>query len=612
MDEFRVPLAVTTDAASSISDLLINQATQAPNRVLLEKQVDGVWQTYTSSQVLALVESTAKGLMASGVGAGDHVGIMSRTRFEWTILDFALWHAGAIPVPVYETSSADQTQWILSDSDCVAVAVENTTHEGVVGQARAEGDGLPHLRDVFVIESGLLEELAARGKDVSDEDLKARHDGIGLSDTATIIYTSGTTGRPKGAELTHGNFVELCRNSVADLHEVIDYPGSRTLLFMPLAHIFARFVEVLAITGGVSMGHTPDTKDLVADMGTFQPTFILSVPRVFEKVYNAAEQKAAAGGKVKIFRWAAKVNISYSRALDQPGGPGIGLKVMHKVADALVLKKIRAVLGGRAIYAISGGAPLGERLGHFFRGLGLVVLEGYGLTETTAPVTVNRPSHAKIGTVGTPLPGTAIKIADDGEILTAGIPVFRGYHNNATATAEAFTDEWFHTGDLGSLDDEGFLSITGRKKEILVTAAGKNVAPSQLEDPTRAHPLISQCLALGDRRHFISMLITLDEEMLPSWLKNHELPEMSVAEARENEVVRKHIQMAIDRTNQKVSRAESIRKFHILDTDFTVDNGYLTPSMKVKRNAVLKDFADVIDQLYADSPAGDAEAHSAP
>ena len=607
MDEFRVPLTVTSDATASVSDLLIAQATQAPNRVLLEKQVDGIWQQHTAAQVLALVEATAKGIIASGVQAGDHVGIMSRTRFEWTILDFALWHAGAVPVPVYETSSADQTQWILSDSDCVAVFVETDALAAVVEEARGEGDGVPHLRAVHVIESGLLDTLAAQGAGVSDEDLQARHTAVGLDDTATIIYTSGTTGRPKGAELTHGNFVELTRNAVADLHEVIDYPGARTLLFMPLAHVFARFIEVLVIAGGVSLGHTPDTKDLVADMGTFQPTFILSVPRVFEKVYNAAEQKAAAGGKVKIFRWAAKVNISYSRALDEPGGPGLRLKALHKVADTLVLKKIRAVLGGRAVYAISGGAPLGERLGHFYRGLGLIVLEGYGLTETTAPVTVTRPSRVKIGTVGTPLPGTAIKIADDGEILTAGIPVFRGYHNNDEATAEAFTGEWFHTGDLGSLDEDGFLTITGRKKEIIVTAAGKNVAPTQLEDPTRAHPLISQCLAIGDRRHFISMLLTLDEEMLPTWLKNHELPEMSVAEAREHPKVREHIQMAIDRTNQKVSRAESIRKFHILDEDFTVDNGYLTPSMKVRRNAVVRDFTDVIERIYADSAPQDAK-----
>ncbi|WP_299277875.1 AMP-dependent synthetase/ligase [uncultured Georgenia sp.] len=610
MDEFHVPLAVTSDPSTSISDLLIAQATESPDKVLIEKQENGVWREYTTSQVLALVEGVAKGLVAAGIAPGDHVAIMSRTRFEWTILDFAIWHAGAIPVPVYETSSADQCGWILGDSDCVAAFVETAAHAAVVAEAREENGGLPNLREVWTIDDGALDRLTELGRDVSDADLAARHSAVGLDDVATIIYTSGTTGRPKGAVLTHGNFVELCRNALEDLHEVIDYPGARTLLFMPLAHVFARFVEVLVISGGVTLGHTPDTKDLVADMGTFSPTFILSVPRVFEKVYNAAEQKAAAGGKVKIFRWAAKVNIAYSRALDQPGGPGVRLRLMHKVADALVLKKIRAVLGGRAVYAISGGAPLGERLGHFFRGLGLIVLEGYGLTETTAPVTVNRPSRVKIGTVGPPLPGTSIKIAEDGEILAKGIPVFRGYHNNPEATAEAFTDGWFHTGDVGSLDEDGFLTITGRKKELIVTAAGKNVAPSQLEDPTRAHPLISQCLAIGDRRHFVSMLITLDAEMLPSWLKNHGKEPMSVAEAKNDPLVREHIQMQIDRTNRKVSRAESIRKFVILDDDFTVENGYLTPSMKVRRNAVLRDYAHVIEEIYAEAAPSTAASTS--
>ncbi len=603
MDEFHVPLAVTSEASTSISDLLIAQATSSPTKVLIEKQENGVWRGYTATEVLELVAGVAKGLMAAGVAAGDHVAIMSRTRFEWTILDFAIWHAGAIPVPVYETSSADQCAWILEDSDCVAIFVETSAHARTVTEARDENGGLPHLKDVWTIDDGAIDAMLARGREVSDEELAARHGAVGLEDVATIIYTSGTTGRPKGAVLTHGNFVELCRNAVEDLHEVLDYPGARTLLFMPLAHVFARFVEVLVITGGVTLGHTPDTKDLVADMGTFSPTFILSVPRVFEKVYNAAEQKAAAGGKVKIFRWAAKVNIAYSRALDEPGGPGVRLKALHKVADALVLKKIRAVLGGRAVYAISGGAPLGDRLGHFYRGLGLIVLEGYGLTETTAPVTVNRPARVKIGSVGTPLPGCGIKIADDGEILAKGIAVFRGYHNNTEATDEAFSDGWFHTGDVGRLDEDGYLTITGRKKEILVTAAGKNVAPSQLEDPTRAHPLVSQCVAIGDRRHFVSMLITLDAEMLPSWLKNHGKDPMTVAEAKDDPLVREHIQMAIDRTNKKVSRAESIRKFVILDEDFTIDNGYLTPSLKVRRNAVLTAYADVIDGIYADAPA---------
>ncbi|QDB79469.1 long-chain fatty acid--CoA ligase [Georgenia wutianyii] len=601
MDEFHVPLAVTSAPSTSISDLLIAQVTSSPSKVLIEKQEHGSWRPYTTTQVLALVESVAKGLMAAGVEQGDRVAIMSRTRFEWTILDFAIWHAGAVPVPVYETSSADQSAWILGDSGCVAAFVETPAHAAIVAEARAENGGLPKLGDVWTIEEGALEAMVERGRGVSDADLAARHAAVGLEDTATLIYTSGTTGRPKGAELTHGNFVELCSNAIEDLSEVLSYPDARTLLFMPLAHVFARFVEVLVIAGGVTLGHTPDTKDLVADMGTFTPTFILSVPRVFEKVYNSAEQKAAAGGKVKIFHWATKVNIAYSRALDEPGGPGLRLKALHKVADALVLKKIRAVMGGRVVYAISGGAPLGERLGHFYRGLGLVVLEGYGLTETTAPVAVNRPAKVKIGTVGPPLPGTAIKIAEDGEILAKGIPVFRGYHNNPEATAEAFTDGWFHTGDVGSLDEDGYLTITGRKKEIIVTAAGKNVAPSQLEDPTRAHPLISQCLAIGDRRHFVSMLVTLDVEMLPSWLQTHGREPMTVAEAKEDPMVLEHIQMAIDRTNKKVSRAESIRKFVVLDQDFTIENGYLTPSMKVRRNAVMNDYADLIDEIYAQS-----------
>ncbi|WP_127571971.1 AMP-dependent synthetase/ligase [Georgenia faecalis] len=603
MDEFRVPLRVTTEPTMSISDLLIGHARHEPGRVLLEEQVDGTWRRHGAAEVLAVVEATAKGLIAAGVGPGDRVAIMSRTRYEWTILDFAIWHAGAVPVPVYETSSADQTRWILSDAAACAVVVETPAHAAVVAEARDTDGGLPELREVWQIDDGALAQLAALGKDVPDADLAARHAAVGLADLATIIYTSGTTGRPKGAMLTHGNFVELTRNSVADLAVVVSSPGARTLLFMPLAHVFARFVEVLAVAAGVALGHTPDTKTLVADMGTFKPSFILSVPRVFEKVYNSAEQKAAAGGKVKIFRWAARVSIAYSRGLDSPGGPGVRLKAMHKVADALVLKKIRGALGGNAQYAISGGAPLGERLGHFFRGVGLVVLEGYGLTETTAPTNVARPGKVKIGTVGTPLPGTAIRIAEDGEILASGIPVFAGYHNDPEATAAAFTGEWFHTGDLGSMDEEGNLAITGRKKEIIVTAGGKNVAPSHLEDPLRAHPLVSQCVAIGDRRPFVSMLVTLDAEMLPAWLKAHGKDDMPVSRAMADPDVLRSIQLAVDRTNTKVSRAESIRLFRVLEQDFTVENGYLTPSLKVKRNLVLADHADLVDQLYADAAA---------
>jgi long-chain acyl-CoA synthetase len=420
----------------------------------------------------------------------------------------------------------------------------------------------------------------------------------GLDDLATVIYTSGTTGRPKGVELTHGNFTDLVLNAIEELGVVVSAANARTLLFMPLAHVFARFIHVLVVPAGAVMGHTPDTRTLVDDMGTFRPTFILSVPRVFEKVYNSAEQKAAAGGKSAIFQRAAKTAIVYSRALDTPRGPSPWLRLQHKVADVLVLHKIRNALGGQAEWAISGGAPLGERLGHFYRGVGLKVLEGYGLTETTAPATVNRPELTKIGTVGRPLPGTAIRIAGDGEVEIKGIQVFRGYHNNETATAEALEDGWFKTGDLGTLDDDGFLRITGRKKEIIVTAGGKNVAPAVLEDRLRAHPLLSQVVVVGDQRPFIGALLTLDPEGVPGWLAAHGKPAMSLEDAAKDPDVLESLDKAVEKANKAVSRAESIRKYRILPTDLTIANGYLTPKLSVKRSVVLKDFAAEVDALY--------------
>ncbi|HHW84377.1 MAG TPA: long-chain fatty acid--CoA ligase, partial [Actinomycetales bacterium] len=394
----------------------------------------------------------------------------------------------------------------------------------------------------------------------------------------------------------------LAEEGLKKLEVIFEKPGYSTLLFIPLAHVFARFVEVLALIKGIPMGHTPDTKEAVGDMATFQPTLLLSVPRIWEKVYTAAELKQGKGLKRNLFRWAARVGISYSRALQTPEGPGAGLKAQHKLADKLVFSKLRALLGGRLEWTISGGAPLGERLGNFYQGIGLNMLEGYGLTETTAPTNVNLPRKARMGTVGPPLPGTEIKIADDGEILTRGIGVFEGYHNNPDATAEAIKDGWFHTGDVGSMDADGYLTITGRKKEIIVTAGGKNVAPAMLEDPLRSHPIISQVVVVGDQKPFVAAIITLDAETLPRWLETHDLPEMSVADAARNDTVREHIQMAIDRANRKVSRAESIREFRILDDDFTLDNNMLTPSMKVKRHVVHKEYANVIEEIYAGDP----------
>ena len=600
MDESTTPLLVETPAEMSIPDLLIDWAKKEPQRPLLETTTDGsVWTPISAQQMHERVSAIAKGLIASGIEPGDRVALMSRTSADWTITDFAIWYAGAVTVPVYETSSADQSAWILSDSAAKAVIVEHADHRKVVEEAQAEAPDVTH---VWTMADGGLDTLAEAGKDVSDEDLQARYDALRTSDLATIIYTSGTTGRPKGAELTHGNFVELSRNALGALGSDILYDGARTLLFMPLAHVFARFVEVLVLAAGAPAGHTADTTTLMRDIAGFKPTFILSVPRVFEKVYNASEQKAAAGGKDKIFRWAAGVAEEYSKAMDGDSIP-FGLRMKHKVAHKLVLSKIQTALGGQAKFAISGGAALGPRLAHFFRGVGLTVLEGYGLTETTAPVSVNVPSRTKVGTVGPPLPGVSLKIAEDGEILSKGIANFIGYHNNDEANAESITDGWFHTGDIGELDAEGYLSITGRKKELIVTASGKNVVPSQLEDSLRAHPLISQCVVIGDNKPFVAALITLDTEMLPTWLSNNELPEMDVTEAARNPKVLEALQEAVDATNAKVSRAESIRRFEVLTTDFTVENEYLTPSMKVKRHEVLRDYADDVDQLYAKARA---------
>ncbi len=604
MDEIHTPLLVDVDPSRNLNDLLAERVRSNPHATLVERRSpDGSRWTAMSAQAFdAAVVAAAKGLVARGVQPGDRVGIMSRTRYEWTLLDWAIWAAGAVPIPLYETSSAEQVHWILTDSAVSLLVVETSEHAAVVESVRAE---TPDLRDVLVIDDGAVDALTTDGADVPDEEIGRRRGLADLADVATIIYTSGTTGRPKGATLTHENFYVLSVNAVKGLHEVVSTPGARTLLFMPLAHVFARFVEVLVVAAGAVIGHTPDAKDLLADLGTFRPTFILSVPRVFEKVYNSSEQKAAAGGKGAIFHRAADAAIAYSRALDTPGGPGIALRLQHKVADVLVLSKLRTALGGQVEWAISGGAPLGERLGHFYRGVGLKVLEGYGLTETTAPATVNLPSRTKIGTVGPPLPGTGVRIAADGEIEVAGPHVFRGYHQNPTATAEAFDDGWFRTGDLGSLDDDGFLRITGRKKEIIVTAGGKNVAPAVLEDRLRAHPLVSQCVVVGDQRPFIGALITLDAEGLPGWLAAHGHPEMDVAQARTHPAVVAAIDAAVEAANSAVSRAESIRKYRLLDTDLTIANGYLTPKLSVKRNVVLKDFAGEVDALYeGPTPSG--------
>ena len=598
MTHAETPLLVETPDEMAIPDLLVDWAAKEPGRVLMEVQEAGTWNPITAAQLHTRVQDLAAGLIGSGVSAGDPVAIMCRTRPEWTMSDFAIWYAGGVTVPIYETSSVDQSAWILQDSGATRVIAETQEHAETLSTA-AEQLGIDLT--VWVLQDGGLDTIAAAGEGVGAEQVRQRYDALRLGDLATIIYTSGTTGKPKGVELSHANFVELCRNAQGALGAQILHDGARTLLFMPLAHVFARFVSVLTICAGVPIGHVPDTATLLDDIATFRPTFILSVPRVFEKVYNSSEQKAAAGGKVKIFRWAAGVSRDYSKSLDE-GGPGLGLRLKYTVADKLVLHKIRAALGGQVEYAISGGAPLGDRLNHFFRGVGVRVLEGYGLTETTAPVGVNVPDRNKIGTVGPALPGVQLRIAEDGEILAKGIAVFQRYHNNDAATAESLTDGWFHTGDLGEIDADGYLTITGRKKEIIVTAGGKNVIPSQAEDRIRSHTLVSQCVVVGDQRPFVAALLTLDEEMLPGWLSNHGLPQMSVTEAAAHPQVLQALQGALDRANKYVSRAESVRRFEILSEDFTLDD-YLTPKLSVKRNLVLRDFAATIDDLYAKAAA---------
>ena len=599
MREFSVPPLVNVPSDSNITDLLVRQAAKTSNPALYSRlDASGQWQDITASDFLKDVSALAKGLIASGVQPGDRVGIMSRTRYEWALVDFAIWFAGGVSVPIYETSSPSQVAWNLGDSGAVAAFGEAAHHENVIRQAAAS-EGLTALTRVWQLDGGGLNALREAGTDVSDDELEARRSTAGLGDLATIIYTSGTTGRPKGCELTHGNFVELTENALATSLRQIVNEQARTIMFLPMAHVFARFISVLAVGAGVTVAHTPDIKHLLPDLQSYKPTFILAVPRVFEKVYNSALTKAEDGGKGAIFHKAADTAIAYSRAR-QDGKVGLGLKVRHALFDKLVYGKLRAAMGGEVAHAVSGGGPLGERLGHFFQGIGLQILEGYGLTETTAPVSVNTPERIKIGTVGAPIPGNTVRIADDGEILTKGVCVMKGYYRRDDLTAEAFVDGWFRTGDIGQLDADGFLTITGRKKEIIVTAGGKNVIPALLEDQIRADALVSQVLVVGDNRPFIGALVTLDEEALPGWLQRHGLPaETTVAEAADNDTVRAAVQELINNANQSVSQAEAIKSFRIVPRDFTEASGHLTPSMKVKRAQVMKDFESVVDEMYA-------------
>jgi len=595
--QFDLPPVVPADPSANASDLLADRVAATPDRALFAVPDGSGWRDVSAREFERQVVALAKGFVAAGIQPGEKVGFIARTTYDWTLVDFALFYAGAVMVPVYETSSPTQISWILSDSGATAAIVESSEHGQRLDEVRSD---LPLVREVWAMHAGDLDSLVARGADVEDAEIARRRAIANSSDIATLIYTSGSTGRPKGCVLTHGNFVELARNSAKALHEVVETPGASTLLFITTAHVFARFISLLNVHAGVKTGHQPDTKQLLPALGSFKPTFLLAVPRVFEKVYNSAEQKAEAGGKGKIFRAAAAAAVEHSERQQQGKSIPLLLKVKFALFDRLVYSKLREAMGGRVVYAVSGSAPLGPRLGHFFRSLGVVILEGYGLTETTAPATVNLATKSKIGTVGPVLPGVGVRLADDGEIQVRGINVFAEYWRNPEATAEAFDGEWFKTGDIGAFDADGFLSITGRKKEIIVTAGGKNVAPAALEDPIRANPIVGQVVVVGDHKPFISALVTLDPEMLPTWLANNGLPaDMSLADAATNEKVRAEVQGAIDRANTRVSRAESIRKFTILPTEWTEASGHLTPKMSIKRNVIVSDFADAIEDIYA-------------
>ncbi|SDC59287.1 AMP-dependent synthetase/ligase [Nocardioides lianchengensis] len=595
MREFSTPLTIEVPATGNLTDDVVTNAREAADTVGFSRHTDSGWEDVTCAEFLAEVSAVAKGLIAAGIEAGDRVALVSKTRYEWTLLDYAIWFAGAVTVPVYETSSAEQIAWILRDSAARAVIAEDAGHMARITEIRGE---LEHLNHVWSITDNAVDVLVSLGEDISDEELEKRRTTATPLDLATLIYTSGTTGRPKGCVLTHGNFMFELGVAVDELEKLFDTEGASTLLFLPLAHVFARIIQVGCVKSRTRLGHSADIKNLLPDLQEFRPTFILAVPRVFEKVFNTASQKATADGKGKIFDRAAETAIAYSRGLEK-GRPSLAVRAQHALFARLVYGKLLTALGGACTFAVSGGAPLGERLGHFYRGIGLTVLEGYGLTETTAALTVNLPDAQKVGTVGRPLPGTAVRVADDGELLFQGGQVFAGYWDNEAATAEVLeSDGWFHTGDVGEVDDEGFVRITGRKKEIIVTAGGKNVAPAVLEDRLRAHPLVSQCLVVGDGQPFIAALVTIDPESFPTWAETHG-KSGSIADLVDDPDLRAAVEEAVEDANRAVSKAESIRKFTILPEDWTEEGGQLTPSLKLKRSVVMREQRQQVEALYS-------------
>ncbi|MCC3282331.1 AMP-dependent synthetase/ligase [Arthrobacter caoxuetaonis] len=606
MRESSTDLFVELPDDSNITDLLLATVSRAPERPLYARKKESGWQDVSGAAFLAQVTAVAKGLMSQSVQPGDAVAVMSGTRYEWTVADLAIWFAGAVTVPVYETSSPSQVQWILQDSGArLAFAGDENKARIIASGAAAAGLDVQVWKLTDDDGTDTLSGLASLGSGVQDAELEAVRSSRGLADAASLVYTSGTTGRPKGCEITHGNFALFAVNVIELLPEMLKQPGARTLMFLPLAHVLARAVQVGCLAAGVTLGHSATAAELVDDMQSLKPTFLLAVPRIFEKIYAGAEAKAQAAGKGRLFETAAATAVAYSEAADRAArggkGPSPALRTRHALFDRLLYPKVRNAFGGQLKIAISGASPLSPQLCHFFRGAGITVLEGYGLTETTAPASVNTVPLTRVGSVGLPMPGNAVRIAGDGEVLVRGVGVFNGYHRNPEATAEAFSDGWFHTGDIGSLDEDGFLSITGRKKDLLVTAGGKNVAPGPLEEKIREHRLVSQVVVVGEGRPFVGALITLDDEALHAWAAENGLG-LNSLQAAEHPKVLAQVQLAVDAANSSVSRAEQIRRFTVLPRDFSLDTGHVTATLKLRRQAVIQDFSAEVEKMYAKQP----------
>ncbi|PWG59380.1 AMP-dependent synthetase/ligase [Bifidobacterium catulorum] len=596
LKEYTRPETINVDSNKNIFSILEERAGRTPQDSLVEyKDNNGEWQSFTAEEFQNLVISLAKGLIARGITKGDSVAVISHTRWEWTALDLAIMSIGALTVPVYETNSALQVKMIFNDAKVRMAFVEDDEQRDKVESIR---DQAAYLNDVYVISLGALDALAEFGRTIADDEFWKRENAVNGDDLATIVYTSGSTGAPKGIELTHGGFVYIAYSGCNSMPDIAMKPNRRLLLFLPLAHVFARYMQFFCFAGNVTLGLSSNLKTIIPDFQVFKPTFVLAVPRIFEKIYNAASQKAGKGLKGRLFYDAADTARAWSHAQQSGEKIPLGVSAKHSLYNTLIYSSIMEVFGGHVEYAVSGGAPLDSAVAHFFNGIGLPLLEGYGMTETCAPACVNPTSGYRIGTVGLPLEGVSFGVDDDGELCVKSRAVCRGYHNHPEITTQQIVDGWLHTGDLGDIDDDGFVSITGRKKDLIITAGGKNVSPGILEASVMTSPVVDQCLVIGDRRPFIAALITIDLADANTWLKSQGAePVSSLAEAKDNPIIATEVERAVDAANALVSRAESIRKFEVLDEDFTEENGMLTPSLKARRAAIEQRYAGLIDKV---------------